>query len=73
MAFLEAPELNKVDVKREMVIAIQDLIDKFYADLADTEQTLVLINEYPLHNVGWLKQLQSDNPTIVQAVESLND
>ena len=72
VAFLEAPELASTDAKRAMVIELQAVIARFYADLADVEQTLVLINQYPLENVGWLNQLQSDNSMIVQAVEALN-
>lgn len=72
VAFLEAPELSSTDVKRAMVVELQTLISRFYADLADAEQTLILINQYPLENVGWLNQLQSDNPMIVKAVEALN-
>lgn len=73
VAFLEAPELSNLDAKRTMVVDIQAVITKFYADLADTEQTLILINQYPLHNVGWLNQLQSDNPMIIEAVKALNN
>jgi phenylpyruvate tautomerase PptA (4-oxalocrotonate tautomerase family) len=72
VAFLEAPELTSVDAKRAMVIELQTVIAHFYADLADADQTLVLINQYPLENVGWLRQLQSDNPMIVDAVAALN-
>jgi phenylpyruvate tautomerase PptA (4-oxalocrotonate tautomerase family) len=72
VAFLEAPELSSTDAKRSLVIEIQDVIARFYANLADVEQTLVLINQYPLENVGWLRRLQSDNPVIVDAVAALN-
>ena len=72
VAFLEAPELDDIDAKRALVIGVQDAISSAYAGLADVEQTLVLINQYPLHDVGWLRQLQSDNPTIVDVVAALN-
>jgi phenylpyruvate tautomerase PptA (4-oxalocrotonate tautomerase family) len=72
VAFLEAPELTGVDARRALVVAVQDAVEKHYAGLADTEQTLVLINEYPLDQVGWLRRLQSDNPQIVEAVRALN-
>lgn len=72
VAFLEAPELSSTDAKRSLVVELQAVIAQFYADLADVEQTLVLINQYPLENVGWLRQLQSDNPMIVEAVAALN-
>ncbi|MEO3820148.1 hypothetical protein [Plantactinospora sp. B24E8] len=72
VGFLEAPELSNVDAKRLLVVGLQEVIAQHYAEIADVEQTLILINQYPLENVGWLKQLQSDNPMIVQAVEALN-
>lgn len=72
VVFLEAPELHSVDAKRAMVADLQDVLDRWYGDIADTEQTLVLVNQYPLENVGWLRQLQSDNPMIVQAVAAIN-
>ena len=72
VAFLEAPELSSADAKRSLVIELQAVIARFYAGIADVEQTLVLINQYPLQNVGWLSRLQSDNPMIVEAVAALN-
>lgn len=72
VAFLEAPELSSIDAKRELIIEIQAAITRAYGGLADVEQTLVLINQYPLHDVGWLGRLQSDNPMIVDAVAALN-
>lgn len=72
VAFLEAPELVDVDAKRVLTTRVIDAIAAHYAGLADVEQTLVLINQYPLSDVGWLRQLQSDNPMIVDAVRQLN-
>jgi phenylpyruvate tautomerase PptA (4-oxalocrotonate tautomerase family) len=72
VGFLEAPELVDVDVKRKMVAKIHDAIDQAYQGLANTEQTLLLMNHYPLRNAAWIGRLQSDNPEIVAAVEQLN-
>lgn len=72
VGFLEAPELGNDDAKRAMLVKIHDAIDEAYSDIANTEQTLLLINQYPLNNVAWLRQLQSDNPEIVAAVQHLN-
>lgn len=72
VAFLEAPELVSTDRKRELVAAIHAAVAQHYHGVADVEQTLVLINQYPLTNVGWLAQLQSDNAMIVSAVDELN-
>jgi phenylpyruvate tautomerase PptA (4-oxalocrotonate tautomerase family) len=72
VGFLEAPQLSSVDAKRRLVIELQEAIASAYGAIADVEQTLILINQYPLDNVGWLNQLQSDNEMIVEAVRALN-
>ena len=72
VAFLEAPELDSVDAKRSLVGALHKIIEHWYAGIADVEQTMTLVNQYPLHDVGWQGGLQSDNPMIVQAVAALN-
>ncbi|WP_028937960.1 tautomerase family protein [Pseudonocardia spinosispora] len=72
VGFLEAPELSSDDAKRTMLVRIHDAIAEAYADVANTEQTLLLINQYPLNDVAWLRQLQSDNAEIVAAVAALN-
>jgi phenylpyruvate tautomerase PptA (4-oxalocrotonate tautomerase family) len=71
-AFLEAPELDSVEAKRTMIAALHASIVRWYGDIADADQTLILINQYPLHDAGWIGQLQSDNPMIVEAVAALN-
>ncbi|MEV4566089.1 hypothetical protein AB0K12_20195 [Nonomuraea sp. NPDC049419] len=69
---LEAPELYRLDAKREVVRKIEAAIAGAYEGIADTAEVLVLINEYPLHNVGWRGSLQSDKPEIVAAVTQAN-
>lgn len=69
---LEAPELFRLDAKRTLVKKIESAITAAYRDIANTDEVLVLINEYPLHNVGWRAGLQSDKPEIVAAVTHAN-
>ncbi|HTF53053.1 MAG TPA: hypothetical protein VK735_36875 [Pseudonocardia sp.] len=69
---LEAPELASLDAKRKLVRKIETAIGAAYAGIANTEEVLVLINHYPLENVGWRASLQSDKPEIVAAVAQLN-
>ena len=69
---LEAPELFRLDVKRKLVQKIESAIAGAYQGIANTDEVLVLINEYPLHNVGWRASLQSDKPEIVAAVTQAN-
>ena len=69
---LEAPELANLDVKRKLVQKVESAIAAAYQGLANTEEVLVLVNHYPLENVGWRQSLQSDNPEIVAAIAQLN-
>ncbi|MGI5268108.1 tautomerase family protein [Nonomuraea sp. CA-218870] len=69
---LEAPELFRLDAKRTVVQKIESAIAGAYKGIANTDEVLVLINEYPLHNVGWRASLQSDKPEIVAAVTQAN-
>jgi hypothetical protein len=69
---LEAPELNNLDAKRKLVQKIEGAIGGAYAGVANVDEVLVLINHYPLRDVGWRQSLQSDKPEIVAAVDQLN-
>jgi phenylpyruvate tautomerase PptA (4-oxalocrotonate tautomerase family) len=69
---LEAPELGDLDAKRKLVQKIESAIGEAYTGIADTDEVLVLVNHYPLENVGWRSSLQSDKPDIVAAVARLN-
>jgi phenylpyruvate tautomerase PptA (4-oxalocrotonate tautomerase family) len=69
---LEVPELAGLDAKRKLIRKIESAIADAYSGMANTEQVLVLINHYPLHDVGWLGSLQSDKQEIVDAVAALN-
>ncbi|NRQ32197.1 N-acetylmuramic acid 6-phosphate etherase [Nonomuraea sp. NN258] len=72
LCFLEAPELSSLDAKRKMSDRIHAAIAEAYAGLANTDETLILMNHYPLENAGWAGRLQSDNPDIVAAMARLN-
>ncbi|GAA0385037.1 hypothetical protein GCM10009530_39960 [Microbispora corallina] len=72
LCFLEAPELDDLHVKRTMTRKILGAIAEGYQGIADTDETLLLMNHYPLENAGWSGALQSDNPEIVKAVAALN-
>jgi hypothetical protein len=72
VCFLEAPVLESIDARREMSNKIQAAISAAYGELANTEDTLILMNLYPLENAGFAGRMQSDNPDIVAAVAQLN-
>jgi phenylpyruvate tautomerase PptA (4-oxalocrotonate tautomerase family) len=69
---LEAPELASLDVKRKLVQKIESAIATAYDGIANTDEVLILVNHYPLEDVGWRQSLQSDKPEIVAAIAQLN-
>jgi phenylpyruvate tautomerase PptA (4-oxalocrotonate tautomerase family) len=69
---LSVPEMRKDDVRRLLVAALHDAIAHAFGAIADTENTLLLIHEYPLDRVGWRRTLQSDKPEIVNHVQQLS-
>ncbi|MGP3937169.1 tautomerase family protein [Nonomuraea sp. KM88] len=72
VCFLEVPELRDLDARRVLVKRIQDSVAAAYQGIANTDELLVMINHYPLENVGFHGRLQSDDPQIVGLMEQLN-
>lgn len=72
VCFLEAPELSSLDAKRKMAERILAAIGQAYDGIANTAETLILMNHYPLENAGFAGRLQSDDPALVQAMAQLN-
>ncbi|MEU4576239.1 4-oxalocrotonate tautomerase family protein [Nonomuraea sp. ATR24] len=72
LCFLEAPELSSLDAKRSMTERIHAAIAEAYQGLANTDETLILMNHYPLENAGWAGRLQSDDQEAVRAIAQLN-
>jgi phenylpyruvate tautomerase PptA (4-oxalocrotonate tautomerase family) len=72
LCFLEAPELRSLDAKRKMVARVHEAIRVAYDGLANTGETLILMNHYPLENAGWAGRLISDNREAVEAMKALN-
>ena len=63
---------SSLDAKRKLVQKIEGAIGEAFTGVANVDEVLVLINHYPLRNVGWRQSLQSDKPEIVAAVDRLN-
>ena len=59
-------ELASLDAERKLVQKIEGAIGEAYTGVANVDEVLVLINHYPLRNVGWRHSLQSDKPEIVR-------
>ncbi|GAB3742154.1 tautomerase family protein [Microlunatus parietis] len=72
LCFLEAPELDSLEAKRTMAAKIHAAVDEAYRGIANTGETLILMNHYPLENAGWAGRLQSDDPQAVAAIRELN-
>jgi hypothetical protein len=71
-ASVNSPELNDLDIRRTMAHRISAAIAAAYGALANTGETLILMNHYPLENAGFAGRLQSDSPQMVEAVRRLN-
>jgi hypothetical protein len=54
---LEVPQLVSLDANRRLVQKIEAAIGAAYAGIANVDEVLVLINHYPLRNVGWRRIL----------------
>jgi phenylpyruvate tautomerase PptA (4-oxalocrotonate tautomerase family) len=72
VCFLEVPELRDLDAKRALAKRVEDALAAAYQGIANTGETLVMINHYPLENVGFHGGLQSDDPQIVALMGQLN-
>jgi hypothetical protein len=72
VCFLEIPELTSLDAKRKLVQKVEAAVGAAYSGIGNVDEVLVLMNHYPLRNVGWRQSLQSDRPEIVAAVQQLN-
>ena len=72
VCFLEAPELASLDARRKMAGKIHAAVGEAYSGLANTGETLIMMNHYPLEMAGFAGRLQSDDPDVVAAVQQLN-
>ncbi|WP_033442210.1 tautomerase family protein [Saccharothrix sp. NRRL B-16314] len=72
VCFLEAPELADLDAKATMAAKIHAAVDEAYRDIANTDETLILMNHYPLENVAVAGRLLTHDAEFVQAVAKLN-
>jgi len=59
LCLLEAPELQSIATRRTMANKIMAAITETYKGLANTGETLILMNHHPLENAGFAGRLQS--------------
>jgi len=73
LCFLEAPELFSLDARRKLADRVNAALAVAYEGIANTEETLILMNLYPLESAGFAgRGLQSDNPQFVEGMKQLN-
>jgi phenylpyruvate tautomerase PptA (4-oxalocrotonate tautomerase family) len=66
---VEGPGLPRLDAKRSMAERINAALADAYRGMVDSEEILILINEYPLENAAAGGRLQSENPQLVAALK----
>ena len=66
--FIEAPPGIRPDKKRVMMQKITEAIDEAY----HIGGTLIFLREYPVENVAMDGRVQSENPKILEALESIS-
>lgn len=72
VCFLEAPELADLQAKSTMAAKILAAVDAAYRDIANTDETLILMKHYPLEDSAWAGRLGSEIPDAVAYVRRLN-
>ena len=72
VCFLEAPDLVNLEAKSTMAAKILAAIDAAYRGIANTDETLILMNHYPLENSAWAGRLGSEIPDAVAYIKQLN-
>src|SRR5262249_14854654 len=71
VCFIVAPQLRRLDARRKLTEKINAAVADAYEGIANTRETPIFHNEYPLENECWVGRLQSDNPQIVKAMKML--
>ena len=66
--FIEAPPGLGADAKRTMMQKITEAVEESY-HIGDT---LIFLREYPVDNVAQDGRLQSENPTILEALKKIS-
>lgn len=72
VCFLEAPELANLETKSTMAAKILAAVGAAYRDIANTDETLILMNHYPLEDSAWAGRLGSEIPDAVAYIKQLN-
>jgi phenylpyruvate tautomerase PptA (4-oxalocrotonate tautomerase family) len=69
--FVEGPPLGSATTKKKMVEEVTAAIAEGYRGLTREDQIAILVNEYPIENVGFGGRLQSENPGDAEALKNM--
>ncbi len=69
VCFVEGPGWPRIDAKRKLVERINAALADAYRGMVNTDEILILINEYPLENAAAAGRLQSENLQLVEALK----
>ncbi|MBX4900327.1 hypothetical protein [Rhizobium bangladeshense] len=69
VCFVEAPRLPGLDARRSLIEKLNGAVARAFAGIANTDDILILCNEYPLEVAGSGGRLQSENPDVVAALK----
>lgn len=65
--FIEGPPLPDIEARKVLIAELHAAIAAAYWNIANTAETMILINEYPLENAGSGGRLASEDAAIVAA------
>jgi phenylpyruvate tautomerase PptA (4-oxalocrotonate tautomerase family) len=68
---VEGPPLGSATTKKKMVEEVTAAIAEGYRGLTREDQIAILVNEYPIENVGFGGRLQSENPADAEALKNI--
>lgn len=70
VCFVEGPRLPSLDARRTLVEKLNTAVARAFTGLANTDDILILFNEYGLEFAGAGGRLQSENPDMIAAMET---
>lgn len=69
--FVEGPPLGSATVRKRMVENVTAALAEGYRGLTNEDAIVILVNEYPIENVGFGGRLQSENPADAEALREI--
>jgi phenylpyruvate tautomerase PptA (4-oxalocrotonate tautomerase family) len=68
---VEGPPLGSAIARKKMVEEVTAAIAEGYRGLTKEDAIVILVNEYPIENVGFGDRLQSENPADAEAQKNI--